>query len=273
MEKFYEREGGMSRLTVAVLTIAMVSPAFAQNDTGTKAVDLKAPMLTESDVRAVSPALERYIQGVILGDLWQRPQLSARDRSMVTLAVLISRNQTIELPFHLRRALDNGLTPREISEIITHLAFYAGLGNATGAVPAIKAVFAERGINADQLAPATTQLLPIDEAAEAQRAARVQETVGPVSPGLVEFTGDILFKNLWLRPDLAPRDRSLITVASLMANGQVEQVPFHLNKAMDKGLTQEQAGEVITQVAFYAGWPKAFSAVPVVGQVFKSRAK
>ena len=101
----------------------------------------------------------------------------------------------------------------------------------------------------------------------------MQETVGPVSPGLVEFTGDILFKNLWLRPDLAPRDRSLITVASLMANGQVEQVPFHLNKAMDKGLTQEQAGEVITQVAFYAGWPKAFSAVPVVGQVFKSRAK
>lgn len=88
----------------------------------------------------------------------------------------------------------------------------------------------------------------------------------------MKFTGDLLFKDLWLRPDLAPRDRSLITVASLIANGQVAQMPFHLNKAMDNGLTKEQAGEVIAQVAFYAGWPNAFSAVPVAADVFKSRA-
>lgn len=234
---------------------------------------LDTPMLTENDIKVASPALDHYINNTILGDLWQRPQLSPRDRSIVTLAVLISRNQTIELPFHIRRALDNGVTPREISEIITHLAFYAGLGNATAAVPATNVVFAERGIKADQLAPATVEFLAIDEGAEAKRAASVQQNVGSISPGLVAYTGDTLFKDLWLRPGLAPRDRSLITVASLIANGQVEQVPFHLNKAMDNGLTQEQAGEVITQVAFYAGWPKAFSAVPVVGQVFKNRTK
>ncbi len=74
------------------------------------------------------------------------------------------------------------------------------------------------------------------------------------------------------RPDLAPRDRSLTTVSALIAAGQVELIPYHLNRAMDNGLTQEQASEVLTHLAFYAGWPNVFSAVPVVGGVFDERA-
>ncbi|MFP3520747.1 carboxymuconolactone decarboxylase family protein, partial [Pseudomonas sp. SIMBA_077] len=74
-------------------------------------------------------------------------------------------------------------------------------------------------------------------------------------------------------PDLSPRDRSLVTISALMANGQVAQLAGHLNRALNNGLTQEQAGEVITQVAFYAGWPNAFSAGPVAAEVFKNRPK
>jgi len=70
---------------------------------------------------------------------------------------------------------------------------------------------------------------------------------------------------------LAPRDRSLVTVSALIASGQLAQLTSHLNRAMDSGLTREQAGEVITHVAFYAGWPNAFSAVPVMKAVFDSR--
>jgi 4-carboxymuconolactone decarboxylase len=81
----------------------------------------------------------------------------------------------------------------------------------------------------------------------------------------------VVFNDLWLRPDLAPRDRSLVTVSALVANGQVAQIPFHLNKAMDNGLTQQQAGEALTQLAFYAGWPNVFSALPIFKQVFASR--
>jgi 4-carboxymuconolactone decarboxylase len=94
-----------------------------------------------------------------------------------------------------------------------------------------------------------------------------------VAPGIVQYTADILFRDLWLRPGLAPRDRSLVTVSALIASGQVEQIPYHLNKAMDNGLTQAQAGEVITHLAFYAGWPKAFSALPVAKEVFEKRSK
>jgi 4-carboxymuconolactone decarboxylase len=94
-----------------------------------------------------------------------------------------------------------------------------------------------------------------------------------VSPALVQYTTDVLFRDLWLRPDLAPRDRSLVTVSALITSGQVAQVPYHLNKAMDNGLTQTEAGEVIAQLAFCAGWPNAFSAMPVAKEVFEKRAK
>ncbi|SUB20277.1 4-carboxymuconolactone decarboxylase [Pantoea agglomerans] len=96
--------------------------------------------------------------------------------------------------------------------------------------------------------------------------------VGPISPGLVRFTADPLFLNLWQRPALQPRDRSLVTVSALIASGQSAQISYHLNRAMDNGLTAEEAGEIITQAAFYAGWPNAFSAVPVVGEVLRDRA-
>jgi len=223
------------------------------------------------DVRWISPALERYTRGPLLGELWQRPDLSPRDRSIVTVAVLIARNQTIEMPYHFRLALDNGVKPAEISEVITHLAFYSGWANAISAVAVAKDVFAERGIGADQVPVAMPDLLPLDRAAEERRAASVQENAGPVSAGLVHYTGELLFRDLWLRPDLAPRDRSLATVSALIASGQVAQITFHLNRAMDNGLTQAQASEVITHAAFYAGWPNAFSAVPVAKAVFESR--
>ena len=92
-----------------------------------------------------------------------------------------------------------------------------------------------------------------------------------MAPGVVQYTRDLLFRDLWLRPALTPRDRSLVTVSALIASGQVAQIPYHLNRAMDHGLTKLQASEVLTQLAFYAGWPNVFSAMPVVNGVFEKR--
>jgi len=232
---------------------------------------MSTSMQTLSDVQAVSPALGRYMKETLFGDLWTRPDLSPRDRSIVTLAVLIGRNQPIELPYYFNVALDNGVSAAEISEIITHLAFYSGWSNAVAAVAVAKDLFAERGIGTDQLPAASPRLLTLDQAAEDRRATTVENDVGPVAPGLVQYTSDLLFRDLWLRPDLAPRDRSLVTVSALIAAGQVAQIPFHLNRAMDNGLTKAQASEVLTHVAFYAGWPNAMSAVPVMKGVFEGR--
>jgi 4-carboxymuconolactone decarboxylase len=227
-------------------------------------------MPTPNDTAVVAPALEKYAQGPV-ADLWQRPELTPRDRSIVTLAALIGRNQTIEMSHYIGLALDNGVKPREISEIITHLAFYSGWANAMSAVAVARNVFADRRVAADQLPAASPEFLPLDKEAEEKRAASVEQQFGKVAPGIVQYTSDVLFRDLWLRPDLAPRDRSLVTVSALIASGQVAQIPYHLNRAMDYGLTQTQAGEVITHLAFYAGWPNAFSAMPAARDVFEKR--
>jgi 4-carboxymuconolactone decarboxylase len=226
---------------------------------------------SRDDVRAVAPALERYKQDTVFGDLWKRPGLIPRDRSIVTLAALITRNQTAELPHYLEVVLDNGVKPTEVSEIVTHLAFYAGWGNAMAAIPVAKDAFAARKITADQLTPASPNLLALNETAEADRAKRVGDLFGAVFPGVVQYTTDVLFRDLWLRPGLAPRDRSLVTISALVASGQVAQLTGHVNIGMNNGLTQAEIAETLTHLAFYVGWPNVFSAMPVVKDVFEKR--
>jgi 4-carboxymuconolactone decarboxylase len=255
----------MKRLAPIIASLLFVASAHAQQP------DIGGRRLSPDDVRRVAPALEAYTQERLYGEVWRRPGLSPRDRSIVTIAALIARELTPPMPYYFNRALENGVKPAELSEIITHLAFYSGWANAFAAIGPARDVFAQRGIGPDQLPAATPQLLALDEAAEADRAARVGQQFGAVAPGIVQYTTDVLFRDLWLRPNLAPRDRSLVTVSALIASGQVAQMPYHLNRAMDNGLTQEQAGEVITHLAFYAGWPNAFSALPVAKDVFEKR--
>jgi 4-carboxymuconolactone decarboxylase len=243
------------------------APALAQQP------DVANRRLSPEDVRRAAPALEKYTQQGLYGDVWKRPGLSRRDRSLVTLAAMIARNQFAPLAYYMGQALDNGVKPAEISETIVHLAFYAGFANAFGAIGPARDVFAQRGIGPEQLPAASPTPLPLNEAAEAERAKRVGESFETVSPSLVKDTTDVLFRDLWLRPDLAPRDRSLVTVSSLIANGQVAQVSYHLGRAMDNGLTKDQAGEMISHIAYYAGWPNAFAAMPVAKSVFESRTK
>jgi 4-carboxymuconolactone decarboxylase len=257
----------------AVLALAATVPIVALAERSAPKHVPGVPMVTQNDVRSVSPALEAYTQDKLLGDLWKRPELSPRDRSIVTLAALIARNQTVQMAYYIDLALDNGVKPSELSEIITHLAFYSGWENAMSAVVIAKEEFHKRRIAADQLSPAAVEFLPLSEAAERQRAGSVEQNFGSVAPGLVQYTTDLLFRDLWLRPALAPRDRSLVTVSALIASGQVGQIPYHLNRAMDNGLTQQQASEVLTHLAFYAGWPNVFSALPIAKEVFEKRAQ
>ena len=93
---------------------------------------------------------------------------------------------------------------------------------------------------------------------------------GGFRPGLVHFTDDVLFGEAWQRPQLSPKERSLVTVAALTAGGNTEQLTYHLQLARDNGATEEELIEAITHLAFYAGWPRAMSAMTVAKQVFSS---
>ncbi|MGC1523951.1 MAG: carboxymuconolactone decarboxylase family protein [Steroidobacteraceae bacterium] len=91
----------------------------------------------------IAPALADYSERVLFGDVWKRPDLSPRDRSLVTVSALVALYRTNELPFHLKRALDNGVSREELIELITHLAFYSGWPTAHTAVTIAKQVFAD----------------------------------------------------------------------------------------------------------------------------------
>ena len=95
-----------------------------------------------------------------------------------------------------------------------------------------------------------------------------QRAIGDFAPKLVQLTDDILFGDVWKRTDLSPRDRSLITIASLLTSSSFEQLPNHLRLARQNGLTEAELKEAIIHLAFYAGWPKAMSAIQVAKTVF-----
>lgn len=89
----------------------------------------------------------------------------------------------------------------------------------------------------------------------------VRASLGDFAPKLVELTEDVLFGDVWERPQLSKRDRSLITCAALIAAGKTEQMDFHFPNALKNGVTEEELVETITHLAFYVGWPNAMSAV------------
>jgi 4-carboxymuconolactone decarboxylase len=94
-----------------------------------------------------------------------------------------------------------------------------------------------------------------------------RRTLGDFAPKLAELTDDVLFADVWNRPELSPRDRSLITVAVLAAGGDYDQLAFHLGRAVENGVTRDELIEAITHVTLYAGWPKGMGSMNVAKRV------
>lgn len=95
-----------------------------------------------------------------------------------------------------------------------------------------------------------------------------QHPLGGIAPALIGFTDEVLFGQVWERQNISPKERSLVTVACLVTSGNVDQLEYHLGRARDNGATQDELVEVITHLAFYAGWPKAMAAMAVAKRVF-----
>ncbi len=95
---------------------------------------------------------------------------------------------------------------------------------------------------------------------------------GDVAPALATYTDEILFGEVWERPQFSPRDRSLVTVASLVSLYRTNELPYHLGKALENGVTRDELVELITHLAFYSGWPTASSALAIVRRAFEAQA-
>ena len=97
-----------------------------------------------------------------------------------------------------------------------------------------------------------------------------RELFGDIAPALAGYSEDVLFGQEWKSPELSPRDRSLVTVASLITSGSSEQLTFHIPLARQNGVTEAEIVGTITHMAFYAGWPKAMSALNVARELFRT---
>jgi 4-carboxymuconolactone decarboxylase len=96
-----------------------------------------------------------------------------------------------------------------------------------------------------------------------------RQAFGDIAPALAAYTDEVLFGDVWLRPGLSPRDRSLITVASLAALYRQNELPFHIKTALRNGVTQDEIIELITHLAFYSGWPTANTALTIARRAFE----
>lgn len=239
----------MKGATTAAMALAMATPVEAQ----------ERRSVAPETMQRIAPALADYTDDVLFGDVWLRPELSPRDRSMVTLAALIATGKTAQLSGHLGRGLTNGIKPAEVAGIVTHLAFYTGWPSAVSALTEIDKVFADRRIDAAALRGVAS--------------ATVQKNFAPVAPKFAGLTNDVVFGDLWRRTDLSPRDRSLVTITALAAGGDGDQLRFHIGLGLENGLTQTQIGEALTHLAFYVGWPKASAAIGTARQVFKQHSE
>jgi len=210
----------------------------------------------------IAPGMAALTDDVLFGDVWTRPELSPRDRSLVTISILIATGKTAQLAGHLGRALTNGVKPGEASALLAHLAIYCGWPSAVSALEIYEQVYDARRVDTSSLAAASPRLPPL--ASEAARATATRAEMGTVAPKFVQLTNEVVFDDLWRRSDLSTRDRSLVTIAALAAMGDDDQLEVYLRRGLESGLTRAQIAEALTHLGFYAGWPRATKALAAV---------
>ncbi len=210
-----------------------------------------------------APYLGQVRNEYVYGQVWERPGLSARDRSMITVAVNQALYATNELRLHMGRALDNGVTQAEISEIIAHTLWYSGFPTGVNAARVAAEVFEERGLPTTPPGASDRQP-PVDPELEFPGAF-------PQTPYLRDLLNQVVYAETWNREELSPRDRSMITVAVGTALYASSEVRYHTGRALDNGVTPEEIAEIIYHVTFYSGFPTGVNAARVAEQVFESR--
>jgi 4-carboxymuconolactone decarboxylase len=210
-----------------------------------------APRVAPVEIHTAAPALGWYSDNILFGEIWERPGLDKRSRSIVTVAALMTRNHVAQLTGHFNRALTHGLAPSEIVELVTHMAFYAGWPCAMSAVGVMSQVFASRQVNpVGEQSLSTLAAIP-DSMADAPAGL-------PANTGLLDTYREFVVEgDLWKRSGLAPRDRALATFSAIVAQEACELLPDELGRALRHGLTAEELMEAVTHLAFYVGWPKA----------------
>ena len=231
-------------------------------------------------------ALGDYARLTGAGEIWSRPGLSRRDRSLVVVAMLATLGRDVELAHHVGGALHHGLERDEIDEIALQLAVYAGAPVALAAAQVIAHAFSEQDGSEGRAAPPPPGARKDDETRRRDGAdvlrtivglpeggdpqplvAATLEQLGPLGPLVV----DAAFGEVWARPQLSRRDRSLVVISSLTAASLPHELEIHLGAALNHGVTRDEIAEVMVTAALYGGFPRAIDGWRIAQRVFAAR--
>jgi 4-carboxymuconolactone decarboxylase len=240
--------------------------------------DVLRTLAKSADPERASASMERrhghlgtFAVDHVLGNLWSRPQLSRRDRSLIVVAFLATQGASDELAAHVEGALNHGLSRDELREIINQVAGYGGFPMAMHATRIVDETFA-RIDGVDRLPPKEAGPCLDDDTRHANATevmsrmfagrtsadpatarANIVDALGPVG----ELAFDFAFGELWCRPQLSRRDRSMVTVAILAFLRCAEELAVHVPVALNHGVSREEVEEIMTQLTVYGGFPRA----------------
>ena len=217
-----------------------------------------------------------------VGDLWARPALSRRDRSLLVLSVLSAQARDEELELHTQVGLNHGLARAEIEEILLHVAAYVGFPAAMAASRHMDAAF-RKAEGVERL----TGRVPAERLSDAERDARAGDVRRTLTAGraaadpaadlanMQRVLGDVgtlafrwAFGEVWSRPQLSRRDRSLVVIAILAALGQEGELAFHVPAGLHHGLARPEIEEILVHLSLYAGFPRAVDGIRAVRAAF-----
>ena len=218
----------------------------------------------------------------VVGAMWSRPQLNRRDRSLLVISVLAAQARDEELEAHTGNGLRNGLRPDEIEEILLHVAAYAGYPAAMASSRRVaKALLAAS--RADKLPDGTAAVRKSDAERDRDGAdvfATIAGLPGPIDPAvglerLETMLGEVgvvayrwAFGEIWCRPQLSRRDRSIVVIAILTTLGATAELAVHVPAGLRHGLTRVEIEEVVNHLSLYAGIPRAVEAMRTVREAF-----
>lgn len=235
-----------------------------------------------SAMRRRHGALGSFAVDVVLGDVWCRPQLSRRDRSLIVVAALATLGSTEELSVHTGVGLNHGLSRTEIDEVILHVAGYAGFPMAMRASRVVDERYCQiDGVERLEEKPPAAAKDRAQRRADANDVRRSM-TAGRSNPDpeadlalMVDYLGDVgliayewAFGDLWARDELGRRDRSLVVIAILTTLSKTEELAFHVPAGLHHGLTREEIEEIMVQMCIYGGLPRAVEGIRAARAAF-----
>ena len=253
----------MFKKFLATLAIGLIATNFSATEAkemNNEKVPVKVVQTAGRDnLGEFAPEFARYNDDILFGEVWSRNDiLSLHDRSFVTVSSIVGAGIfTDALKHHIATAKKNGVTRDEMVEIVTQLGFYAGWPKAWATFPMVKEVYGG-------------DISDIQGIGEKYVQTAGRDNLGEFAPEFARYNDDILFGEVWSRDNILSRhDRSIVTISALIGGGVLTSaLKSHIAMAKNHGVTKAEMAEIITQLGFYAGWPKAWAAFGMAKEIY-----